>query len=94
MKKFNKFLAIVLVLIMVITALPISAMADAWLDVDAEELPAGDGTKVTVTLDAKALAQLLVDEGVSKDTLKAILANATIDRDELLQILVKTYLND
>lgn len=84
MKKFNKVLAILLALITVLTALPLSVIADSWMDVETKPLPGGDGSKVTVTVDAKALADLLRTEGLSKDTLFTILEDATINQDELL----------
>ena len=87
MKKFNKVLAVLLALITVIAALPLSVIADSWMDVETEPLPEGDGSKVTVTVDAKALAELLRTEGLSKDTISAILANADMDRNELFEAL-------
>ncbi len=87
MKKFNKVLAILLALITVLTALPLSVIADSWMDVETKPLPGGDGSKVTVTVDAKALADLLRTEGLSKDTLSTILASADMDRNELFEAL-------
>ena len=85
MKKFSRILAMVLALITVLAALPMSVIADSWLDVETEALPGGDGSKVTVTLDAKALAEILKDDGLSKDTLEAILEDASVNSAELLE---------
>ena len=86
MKIFSKVLALVLALITVLTVLPMSVLADSWLDVDTEELPAGDGTHVTVTLDAKLLEELLKTEGISKDLIQKLLEAADVDRETLGKI--------
>ncbi|MBE6554222.1 MAG: hypothetical protein E7666_07770 [Ruminococcaceae bacterium] len=84
MKRFSKILAMVLALITVLMALPLSVFADAWLDVDVDNRP--EGSTLTVTLDGKALAELLKEEGVSKDLISQVLANATLDKEELLKV--------
>jgi hypothetical protein len=63
MKKFNKFLALVLTLITVVAALPFGAFADAWVDLDAQT--EGTASTVTLTLDAAALAAILEKDGIS-----------------------------
>ena len=77
MKIFNKVLALVLALFTVLTVLPMSVLANSWVDVDTETT--GDATKVTVTLDAKALAELLQREGISPDLLWSLKDGATVD---------------
>lgn len=63
MKKFNRVLAMVLALITVLAMLPISAIADTWLDVDAEKEQTGNvtSTDITVTVDPHALLSYLQD---------------------------------
>ena len=84
MKRFSKVLAVVLALITVLMALPLSVFADAWLDVDVDNRP--EGSTLTVTLDGKALVELLEKEGVSKDLISQVLANATLDKEGLLKV--------
>ena len=48
MKKFNRVLAMLLALVMVLAILPISAIADAWLNVEAEKETNGNETKVNL----------------------------------------------
>ena len=63
MKKFNRVLAMVLALITVLAMLPISAIADTWLDVEAEKEQVGNvtSTDITVTVDPHALLGYLQD---------------------------------
>ena len=77
MKIFNKVLALVLALFTVLTVLPMSVLAKSWVDVNTETT--GDATKVTVTLDAKTLAELLQRDGISKDLLLDLKDGATVD---------------
>ena len=86
MKRFSKVLALVLALITALTVLPISAIADSWLDVDAEKLPEKDATHVTVTLDAKLLADLLTTDGISDGLIQKLLDAADVDRETLGKI--------
>ena len=77
MKIFNKVLALVLALITVLTVLPLSVFAKAWADVNTEST--GDGTKVTITLDAKTLAEILQRDGISKNLLQSLKEGASVD---------------
>ena len=65
MKIFSKVLAMMLALVTVLALIPLNAIADTWLNVDAAT--DGEGSKVTVTLDAVRLAELLQSEGVSPE---------------------------
>ena len=99
MKKFNRVLAMLLALVMVLAVLPFSAIADAWLNVEAEKETNGNETttNVTVTVDPKALLSYLQD-GDLKGLLKGI--NATgglgsiMTKEELLAILPEEQLID
>ena len=99
MKKFNRVLAMLLALVMVLAILPISAIADAWLNVEAEKETNGNETttNVTVTVDPKALLSYLQD-GDLKGLLKGM--NATgglgsiMTKEELLAILPEEQLID
>ena len=60
MKKFNRVLAMLLALVMVLAILPISAIADAWLNVEAEKETNGNETttNVTVTVDSTLIVPI------------------------------------
>ena len=77
MKKFNKFLALVLTLITVVAALPFGAFADAWVDLDAKT--EGTASTVTLTLDAAALAAILEKDGISPTLLQDLKAGVSVD---------------
>ncbi|MBQ1963368.1 MAG: hypothetical protein II369_04535, partial [Clostridia bacterium] len=83
MKTFNKILAMILAVMTVLVMLPVSVIADAWLDVDSQT--EANSSTVTVTVDAKKLATILQENGVSKALLKELLADASIDKAALLQ---------
>ena len=83
MKTFNKILAMVLAVLTVLVMLPVSAFADAWLDVDSQT--EATSSTVTVKVDAKKLAAILQENGISKALLKEVLADASIDKAALLQ---------
>ena len=97
MKKFNRVLAMVLALITVLAMLPISAIADTWLDVEAEKEQTGNVTTsdVTVTVDPYALLAYLQD-GDWVGLLKGMSATGGLEsimtRDEFFDIVPKDEL--
>ena len=99
MKKFNRVLAMLLALVMVLAILPISAIADTWLNVEAEKETNGNETTtdVTVTVDPKALLSYLQD-GDLKGLLKGISATgglgSIMTKEELLAIIPEEQLID
>jgi hypothetical protein len=62
----------------VLALLPMSVLANSRVDVDTETT-SDDATKVTVTLDAKALAEILQRDGISKDLLLDLKDGASVD---------------
>ena len=68
MKKFNRVLAMLLALITVLATLPISVLADDWLNVDADKTKVENvtSTDVTVTVDPKALLSYIQDGDIIK----------------------------
>ncbi len=90
MKKINKVLALVLAMIMLVMAMPLSVLADAWVKVDAETKKdtAGDtvDSVVTVTLDPTVLLELIKTKGLSTDLLFALKDGMAIDKSALLEI--------
>ena len=99
MKKFNRVLAMLLAFVMVLAILPISAIADTWLNVEAEKETNGNETTtdVTVTVDPKALLSYLQD-GDLKGLLKGISATgglgSIMTKEELLAIIPEEQLID
>ena len=99
MKKFNRVLAMLLAFVMVLAILPISAIADTWLNVEANKETNGNETttNVTVTVDPKALLSYLQD-GDLKGLLKGISATgglgSIMTKEELLTILPEEQLID
>ena len=99
MKKFNRVLAMLLALVMVLAILPISAIADTWLNVEAEKETNGNetATDVTVTVDPKALLSYLQD-GDLMGLLKGISATgglgSIMTKEELLAIIPEEQLID
>ena len=99
MKKFNRVLAMLLALVMVLAILPISAIADTWLNVEAKKETNGNETTtdVTVTVDPKALLSYLQD-GDLKGLLKGISATgglgSIMTKEELFEILPEEQLID
>ena len=97
MKKFNRVLAMLLALITVVAMLPISAIADTWLDVEAEKEQTGNVTTsdVTVTVDPYALLAYLQD-GDWVGLLKGMSASgglgSIMTREELFDIIPKDQL--
>ena len=92
MKKFNRVLAMLLALITVLATLPISVLADDWLNVDADKTKVENvtSTDVTVTVDPKALLSYIQD-GDIKGLLKGVSATgglgSIMTKEELLAIL-------
>ncbi|MBE6565974.1 MAG: hypothetical protein E7659_02585 [Ruminococcaceae bacterium] len=99
MKKFNRVLAMLLALVMVLAILPISAIADTWLNIEAEKETNGNetATDVTVTVDPKALLSYLQD-GDLMGLLKGISATgglgSIMTKEELLAIIPEEQLID
>ena len=99
MKKFNRVLAMLLAFVMVLAILPISAIADTWLNVEAEKETNGNetATDVTVTVDPKALLSYLQD-GDLMGLLKGISATgglgSIMTKEELLAIIPEEQLID
>ena len=90
MKKFNKVLAIVLTIFTLVASLPVSAFADAWLDVDASTN--GSSSTVQVTLDAGTLADILEKDGISADLLKDIMSGVSVDVEALKEVFTVSEL--
>ncbi len=91
MKIFNRVLAMLLTLVTVLAVLPIGAMADAWLEVDAKTDAESGGTvtDLTVTVDPSALLAYLKSRDIS-----ALLAGISLNNvksvltlDEILEIV-------
>ena len=76
MKMFNRILAMLLTIVMVLAIAPISAFADAWLDVNADKKQNGDvtSTDITVTVEPSALLSYLKNGDV-KGLLAILSAN-------------------
>ena len=92
MKKFNRVLAMLLAIITVLAVLPISVLADDWLNVDADKTQVENvtSTDITVTVDPKALLSY-IQNGDVKGLLKGISATgglgSIMTKEELLAIL-------
>ena len=108
MKKFNRVLAMLLALVTVLAVLPLSVLADDWLNVDVDKTTPEENvtaTDITVTVDPKALLSYIQD-GDIKGLLKGISASGSLGnlmtKEELLAIvpeediiaLVKDIIND
>ena len=99
MKKFTRVLAMLIALVMVLAVLPISAIADTWLNVEAEK-ETNDNvttTDVTVTVDPYALLSYLQD-GDLKGLLKGMDASgglgSIMTKEELLAIVPEDQIID
>ena len=90
MKKINKAFALLLAMIMLVMALPLSVFADAWVTVDAEtNKDAATSTTdsvVTVTVDPTVLLDLIKSKGLSTDLLFALKDGVSLDKNALLEI--------
>ena len=92
MKKFNRVLAMLLALVTVLAVLPISALADDWLSVDADKTTVENvtSTDITVTVDPQALLAYLQD-GDIKGLLKGVSASGSLGdiltKEEILAII-------
>ena len=99
MKKFNRVLAMLLALVTVLAMLPISAIADTWLNVEAKKETTDNvtSTDITVTVDPKALLSYLQD-GDLKGLLKGVSATgglgSIMTKEELLAIIPEEQLID
>ena len=83
MKMFNKILAVILTVFTLISALPMSVIADDWFVVDAET--AGSSSTVTVEVDAGALAEILEKNGISKALLADLKNGVAVDPMDILK---------
>ena len=99
MKKFNRVLAMLLAIITVLAVLPISALADDWLNVDADKTTVENvtSTEITVTVDPKALLSYIQDGDV-KGLIKGMSATgglgSIMTKEELLAILPEEKILD
>ncbi len=99
MKKFNRVLAMLLAIITVLAVLPISVLADDWLNVDAdkEQVENVTSTDITVTVDPKALLSYIQD-GDLKGLIKGMSATgglgSIMTKEELLAILPEEQIVD
>ncbi len=85
MRTFYRFLALVLTVITVVAVLPVSAFADAWVKVTAENDKAANTTQVTITVNADVLADILQKDGISPSLVQSLKAGIAVDTDELLK---------
>ena len=92
-KMCNRVLAMLLTLVTLLTVLPVSAFADAWLDVNAENKQNGNvsSSDVTITVSAQSLLDYIKNkdlqgliDGISVNGLKGIFS-----KDELYEIIPK-----
>ena len=92
MKKFNRVLAMLLAIVTVLAVLPISALADDWLRVEADKTTVENvtSTDITVTVDPKALLSYIKDGDV-KGLLKGVSAKGSLGdiltKKEILAIM-------
>ena len=92
MKKFNRILAMLLAIVTVLAILPISALADKWVKVEADKEVVDNvsSTDITVTVDPKALLAYIQDGDV-KGLLKGMSASGSLGdvltKAEILAIL-------
>ena len=92
MKKFTRVLAMLLALVTVLAVLPISALADNWLNVEADKTQDNNvtSTDITVTVDPKALLSY-IQNGDVKGLLKGMSASGSLGdvltKEEILAIL-------
>ena len=99
MKKFNRVLAMLLAIITVLAVLPISVLADDWLNVDADKTTVENvtSTEITVTVDPKALLSYIQDGDV-KGLIKGMSATgglgSIMTKEELLAILPEEKILD
>ncbi len=84
MKVFKRVLSMVLALFTVLAILPIGVLADAWADVSVGK--EGDRSKITLTLDAGTLADILQKDGISPDLLNQLKAGVAVDVEELKSV--------
>lgn len=84
MKTFNKILAMVLAVLTVLVMLPVSVIADAWLDVDSKT--EAENSTLTVTVSAAKLAEILRANGVSKSLIKELLQGVSVDKNALSEV--------
>ena len=89
MKKLNKVLAMLLAILTVLTIVPISAIAQPWLDVDGETTvngTEGSNSKLTITVDADRLAEILKTNGLSGETLESLKTGISVDQNSVFNI--------
>ena len=99
MKLFNRILAMLLTIVMVLAIAPISAFADAWLGVNSDKTQNGNvtSTDLTFTVDPSALLSYL-KKGSIKELLKGISLDGRIGDfitvDEFFEVIPKDKVND
>ena len=99
MKKFNRVLAMLLAIVTVLAVLPLSALADNWLSVDADKTTVENvtSTDITVTVDPKALLSYIKDGDV-KGLLKGVSASGSLGdiltKEEILAIIPEDQIID
>ena len=99
MKKFNRVLAMLLALITALAVLPISVLADDWLNVEAdkEQVENVTSTDITVTVDPKALLSYIQDGDV-KGLIKGMSASGSLGdvltKAEILAMLPEEQIID
>ena len=88
MKMLSKMLALFLALVTLLAMVPISAIAEPWFKVDADN--SGELPVVSITVDASALIAILGDAaGLNADTaiLPAVKNGIHVDMEALLTVL-------
>ncbi len=86
MKKFHRFLALLLTLVTVVAMLPLSVIAETWADLNVKTDDTADGkpTTVTLNLNADVLADILQKDGISPSLLQDLKAGVEVDINELM----------
>ena len=92
MKLFNRVLAMALALIMTFAVLPLGIFAsEPAIKVESETTtPSGNGdtsTTVVVKVNAKKLAEILKDTGLSKEILSELKSHITVDLGSLMEFM-------
>ncbi|MBR2927519.1 MAG: hypothetical protein IKC31_08080 [Clostridia bacterium] len=85
MKAFNKVLAVILAVITVVAMLPMSVFAQEWAKIEVEN--EGATSKLTLTVDADKLTEILTGNGVSEEGVKDILGSISFDQNDLFEIV-------
>ncbi len=88
MKTFKKAIALLLTALMVVTALPLTVFADAWVEITGGTVDTGESSesKLTITIDADKLTEILQMNGVSSSLLDELKQGVTIDQTAIFNI--------